>query len=312
MEPDVQLGCAQLVDTLGRTGDGHSPRDRPVDSVWTTRRSSAFPHAQRTVDRMWTTLAGCDTPACRRVSRRVAAPFHHVASADGHSATSCTRLVRNLRPGRAAAADEEGRDTAVRVPPVHAVTSADQPATTATSTSAVTSGCSRTVTGCVPTVLIWPGTSTARLSSAGPPAARDGVDDVGRRDRAEEPAGVARGLGLHRDGAALPSSARDLLGVAEVADLRALAGRAGSSRPASRRPGSRRSPAARQQVVAAVAVLDLDDVAGRAQAGHVGGEDELHGPSLLSARSRCRAAGPPRGSSSPRSRRHAGAGCSCR
>jgi hypothetical protein len=40
---------------------------------------------------------------------------------------------------------------------------------------------------------------------------------------------------------------------------------------------------ARQQVVAAVAVLDLDDVAGRAQVGHVGREDDLHGPSSYRA-----------------------------
>src|SRR3954447_1656264 len=58
----------------------------------------------------------------------------------------------------------------------------------------------------------------------GPPVERgtargtDGVDDIARRDRAEETAGVARRLGLHREGE-LAEVACDLLGVVEVADL---------------------------------------------------------------------------------------------
>src|SRR5690349_21547792 len=58
----------------------------------------------------------------------------------------------------------EGASTEVeaRYPPLTQGDDQRQLATTATSSSVVTSGWRRTVTGCLPTVLIWAGTSTAR------------------------------------------------------------------------------------------------------------------------------------------------------
>src|SRR6185369_15623805 len=65
-----------------------------------------------------------------------------------------------------------GAELEARHPPLTLGDGWRQPATTATSSSVVTSGWRRTVTECLPTVLIWAGTSTARRSRAGPPAAR--------------------------------------------------------------------------------------------------------------------------------------------
>src|SRR5262249_20677812 len=101
-----------------------------------------------------------------------------------------------------------------------------------------------------------------------------GVDDVGDRHRAEQPPAAA-GLRRHADGEGLELRP-DLLGVPEVADLPNVA------RPLDRRDlllgtaGPAHGEAARDEVVAAVAVLDLDDVAGRAQTRDLLGEDELH------------------------------------
>ena len=121
----------------------------------------------------------------------------------------------------------------------------------------------------LPIDLMWPGSSMRRLSRSGPPAAltaaatSPGVTEPNRR-----PPVPARAVSetLQRLELGL-----DLLGVPEVADL---PGRTG---PLDRAdlllaalgPGDRE--ALRQQVVTAVAVLDLDDVAGRAEAGDTPG-----------------------------------------
>src|SRR5689334_5007097 len=104
----------------------------------------------------------------------------------------------------------------------------------------------------------------------------DRVDDLGRRDRAEQPAAVA-GPRRQRDLEA-GQLGLDLVGLAQVADLAGLAGPLddddlllGALAPLDRE-------ALRQQVVAAVAVLDLDDVAGGAETRHLLGEDDLHVP----------------------------------
>ena len=140
---------------------------------------------------------------------------------------------------------------------------------------ASTSGCRRTVTGCLPTVLIWPGTSTARRSSAGPPAARTASTTSAAvtepNSRPESPAAFA--LTVTVQAAQLGC---DLAGVPEVADLARLAGPTDRVDLLLRAAGGHDRQPARKQVVAAVAVLDLDDVAGRAEIGHVTGEDELH------------------------------------
>jgi single-strand DNA-binding protein len=125
-----------------------------------------------------------------------------------------------------------------------------------------------------------------------------GVDHVGRGDRTEQAAGVTGRLGRHGD-VELAQLGGDLLGVAEVADLAGLAGPGDRGDLLLGPAGGHHGHLARQQVVAAVTVLDLDDVPRCAQVGHVGGEDELHFGLLLalSGRSRCRAAARPRGSS---------------
>src|SRR4029078_12605054 len=102
----------------------------------------------------------------------------------------------------------------------------------------------------------------------------DRGDDVGDGHRAEEPTAAAR-LDRHRDGQGLELGP-DLPGVAEVAPLADVA------RPLERRdlllgaPGPAHREPARDEVAAAVPVLDLDRVAGRAQTGHLLREDELH------------------------------------
>ena len=184
---------------------------------------------------------------------------------------------RRSPTGSAATRNHEGAGTELeaRHPPLTQGDDRRQPATTATSSSVVTSGWRRTVTGCLPTVLIWPGTSTARRSRAGPPAARTASTTSADGDRAEQPARVARGLRLDGDGEAAQLGG-DLAGVPEVADLAGLAGPTDRVDLLLRAAGGHDGQPARKQVVAAVAVLDLDDVAGRAEIGHVTGEDELH------------------------------------
>src|SRR5439155_6745434 len=98
--------------------------------------------------------------------------------------------------------------------------------------------------------------------------------DLGRRDRAEQPAGVARAgaervrLGLKRG--------LDLGGVTQIADLPGRAGPLDLRDLLLRALGPRDRIALGQQVVTAVAVLDLHHVAGGAEAGDLLGEDDLH------------------------------------
>nr|BFE66976.1 hypothetical protein GCM10020092_002770 [Actinoplanes digitatis] len=86
------------------------------------------------------------------------------------------------------------------------------------------------------------------------------VDDLGRGDRPEQAAAVA---GTRRQGdlEAL-ELALDLVGLAQVADLAGVAGPLDDRDLLLGALGPRNREALRKQVVAAVAVLDLDDVAG--------------------------------------------------
>src|SRR6266567_3771485 len=165
-------------------------------------------------------------------------------------------------------------------------------------------GCAVRVTPCgrsgSPNGRTMRGTSSAR-----------GGDHVGDGDRAEQLAGLAGGLRGQPHRAEALDRRLDLLGVVEVADPPALLGPADRGDLLLRAPGGHDGHPARQQEVAAVAVLDLDDVTRTAKAAHVSGEDELH-DLLLSGRWRCRAAARPHERSSPRWRYRAGAGCSCR
>src|SRR5207302_1897712 len=127
---------------------------------------------------------------------------------------------------------------------------------------------------------------------------------VGDGDRAEEPARVARAAGqphIERLDLGL-----QLLGVAQAAHLAGLAGLADRLDLLLGALAPRDRETARQQVVAAVAVLDLDHVAGGAEVGDLVREDELHCYSALpSARCWCTAATPSRGCSSRPWRRRA-------
>jgi hypothetical protein len=123
-----------------------------------------------------------------------------------------------------------------------------QLATTSTVTVAVTSGWISTLAVCLPTVLIGEPSSTLRLSRTGPPAA-------------------------------FTASATS----AEVADLAHLASALDLSDLLLAATGPVDGETAGEEVVTAVAVLDLDHVAGGAQSGDVLGEDELHGMSFFRA-----------------------------
>ena len=130
------------------------------------------------------------------------------------------------------------------------------------------------VTVCAPVVLMCPGSWIRFLSSSGPPAALTAAaTSAAVTEPNSRPPSPARAL--ERDGQRLQLGL-DLAGVAEVADLAGVAGPLdlgdlllGALGPVDRR-------AARHQVVAAVAVGDLDDVAGAAEAGDLAGQDELH------------------------------------
>src|SRR4051794_3454928 len=134
------------------------------------------------------------------------------------------------------------------------------------------------------------------------------VHDIGRCHRSEQPSalsGARRQRDLQRR--QLGGELLRLTAVADVADLASLADLR-DLLLATTRPRNRE--AARDEEVAAVAVLDLDDVAGATEATDLLSEDELH-RSLLSGQCWCRAAAPSRGCSSLRWRRRAGAVSSC-
>ena len=193
----------------------------------------------------------CDTPERSNVRR--------VALADEVSTRRVHRSVRRRRgnlpitrclPGatrptfRACRTQRRGAGTGIRRPgtrPSHSGDDRRQPATTATSTSVVTSGWRRTVTGCLPTVLIWLGTSTARRSSAGPPAARTASTTSAAvtepNSRPESPAAFALTVTARLPSCAATSRACPRSRISR--DLRAR----GSRRPASPRRGWPRRPA---------------------------------------------------------------------
>src|SRR5690625_4016006 len=102
----------------------------------------------------------------------------------------------------------------------------------------------------------------------------DRVGDIGRRHRTEQPAALARSL-VQPDGHAAELLG-DLLGIVEVADIARIAGAAdlvnlllATARPPDRQP-------ARQQVVTAITVAHLNDVARGTEASDLVGHDQLH------------------------------------
>src|SRR5262249_7707075 len=144
----------------------------------------------------------------------------------------------------------------------------------------------------------------------GPAGRPDRLDDVRRGDRAEKPA-AGPSPGAQPDLPALDRGAQ-LLGLAEIPDVPRVAGPADLADLLLAALGPADRQAARDEVVAPVPVLDLDDVAGRAEAADLLGEDELHVHPLPSGPCWCRAATPSPGCSSPRRRCRAGAASSCR
>src|SRR5205823_15119623 len=106
--------------------------------------------------------------------------------------------------------------------------------------------------------------AAVQIRTAGRP---DGRDDLARRDRTEQPATAA---GPRRQADLQPFElGPDLVGVAEVADLTGGPGALDQRDLLLRAPAPRDGERLRQQVVAAVAVLDLDDITRGAEAGHL-------------------------------------------
>src|SRR5690606_14814732 len=104
----------------------------------------------------------------------------------------------------------------------------------------------------------------------------DRVGDLAGRDRTEQPAAGAGPRGqphLQRLDLGL-----DLVGLAEVTDLTSLPGPLDQRHLLLGTLAPRDGEPLREQVVAPVPVLDLDHVAGRAEAGDLLGEDDLHLP----------------------------------
>ena len=216
---------------------------------------------------------------------------------------ACRRRQRGRPAGRATARRRRhgtqarsAADRPSRGPPVRS------PATS-TSSVAVTSGCSRTVTWCAPTVRIGVAISIRRRSSSGPPAARTAS---AMSDALTEP--NSRPWRAGPDPAAGRSSAGQplggLLGVVQAADVPGRAGPLDQLDLLLGAAGPAHGQAARDEVVAAVAAGHLDHVTGLAQAGDLVGEDQLHRcathrfrPSRLSVPCWCTAAAPSRGRS---------------
>ena len=148
-------------------------------------------------------------------------------------------------------------------------------------------------------VLIGVGTSILRLSSDGPPAAltasaMSAVETAPKR-RPPVPACAVTVTALD---SRLPLMDLRLLEGLHLADLAALGDRVDLLLAAL---GPRRRETATEEEVAGVAVLDVDDVTGGAEAGDLVGEDDLHRVWLLlepvSGTSSSTAAGPSRGRS---------------
>ena len=150
-------------------------------------------------------------------------------------------------------------------------------ATTLSETAASTSGCSRTAIGWVPTDLMCAlGSWTVRLSRFGPPAFLIAATTSAA---VTEPNSlpVSRGR-LHgqRHRAEALERGLQLVGVLEAAHGLDLAGPTNLLGLALGAAGRHDGQSARQQVVAAVAVLDLDGVAGRTQVVDLGGKNQFH------------------------------------
>ena len=202
LDSGSKQACAEPVDSLGMDRDDAQQRPGTAcgqsgDNCSITRVSAAQ-RCGSSCGQDW----GSDTPERSRFSACRPGTGLHTARPQVRSATATQPddpVPAGATSGPARGTRKEtGAGSADARPAPHAGDCQRQPATTATSSSVVTSGCRRTVTGCLPTVLIWLGTSTARRSSAGPPAARTASTTSDGRDRAEQPARVARGL--RRDG----------------------------------------------------------------------------------------------------------------
>src|SRR5262249_43816143 len=108
--------------------------------------------------------------------------------------------------------------------------------------------------------------------------------DVSSRDRAEQLASARRGAGGQSDRAELDKPGFDLVRVVEIADGTRLLGATDGLYLLLRALSGQDGQPAGEQVIAAVAVLDLDDIAGGAEAVDVSGQDELHSCYPLSRR----------------------------
>ncbi len=145
---------------------------------------------------------------------------------------------------------------------------------TLSATVAVDSSCSLTAMVWAPSDLIGLVTTIVRLSTLLAGDLGQGVGEVGRGDGAEQAAvGAGADLDVDRGGLEL---GLDLVGVVVVADRAAGASRLDRVDLLLAATGPADRDVARDEVVAAVAVLDLDDVAGRTEAVDLLGEDELH------------------------------------
>src|SRR4051812_44068856 len=112
-----------------------------------------------------------------------------------------------------------------------------------------------------------------------PAGGPDRGSDVDRRDGTEQLGAVTRSVSRDRDGQLLERLLH-LVGVLGAADLaRQLGALDGGNLLLGALSGDDRL-ALRQQEVTAVAIAYLDDVAGSAQVGHVGSENQLHELSL--------------------------------
>src|SRR3954463_50888 len=145
----------------------------------------------------------------------------------------------------------------------------------------LTSGCTRTVTACWPVVLMLLGSSIRRRSRSGPPAAvtaaatSAGGDPPDSRGPPPHPRPPPPGGSRHPDsepGEATGHGLRLLVrahltgGPRAAEGLDLLLGTA----------GGHDGQAAGQEVVAAVAALDLDGVAGGPETGDLLRQDQLH------------------------------------
>ena len=150
---------------------------------------------------------------------------------------------------------------------------------TFSATVAETPSCSFTATSWVPSALIGLATTIVRLSTFSPDVSESAVGDLADGHRTEQ---TTTGTGAHLDGDGLGLElGLDLLGVAEVADGARGASSLDRLDLLLATAGPPQREATGDEVVAAVAVLHLDDVAGGTETGDFLGQDELHVVSSL-------------------------------